>query len=214
MLVAARKQPGRMSLKRRMILKDRLALVILAAALGQPAVPCKAGALTTNPAKMVLAGATFAEARAGAGKRLRVAEMAAPRRASGLSPGAESGGPAINRTADFDRSDPRLAGITLRCGKDGAELVIIVVEPFPPRAQPKITLRAAEQEFYFAGSVIPTGAGVRLPVDGMKLATAPWLKSEEVAIRISEGDSSIEGVVPLAGLAGKVELFSVACARM
>jgi hypothetical protein len=47
---------------------------------------------------------------------------------------------AVLNTADFDRSDPRLAGLMLRCGAQGIETVLIVVEPFSPHALPRIIL--------------------------------------------------------------------------
>jgi hypothetical protein len=49
---------------------------------------------------------------------------------------------AVLHTADFERSDPRLAGLMLRCGRKGIEVIVVVVEPFPPQARPQITLRS------------------------------------------------------------------------
>lgn len=112
---------------------------------------------------------------------------------------------AITHTADLDRSDPRLAGLMLRCGEKSIETVIVVVEPFPPQAQPKITLRAAGQESYFVGSIIPTGAGVLLPVDGMRLATGSWRGSQELGVKITNGATVIDGVVTLSGLPAAIQ---------
>ncbi|WOJ89225.1 hypothetical protein RZS28_15675 [Methylocapsa polymorpha] len=120
---------------------------------------------------------------------------------------------AILHTAEFERSDPRLAGLMLRCGDHGVEVIIVVVEPFPPHARPKITLRVAGQESYFEGIVIPTGAGVRVPVDAWKLATGSQLGSKELGVKISDGESMIDGVVALAGLRPALESLSVDCAR-
>ncbi len=118
------------------------------------------------------------------------------------SPGAAAGtqSAAILHIADLERSDSRLAGLMLRCGDKSVEAIIIVIEPYPPHAHPKITLRAAGHESYFDGDIIPTGAGVRLPVDGAELAAGPWHGSEELGITISDGASTIDGVVGLAGL--------------
>lgn len=127
------------------------------------------------------------------------------------SPGGEFDATAFLRTADLDRSDPRLAGLMLRCGERGVEIVIVVVEPFPPRAQPKITLRVAKQQSYFVGSIIPAGAGIRLPVDGMKLANDSWLGSQEVEIKIADGDTAIEGIVPLSGLTAAIRALAATC---
>jgi hypothetical protein len=129
----------------------------------------------------------------------------------GSSAGPEAG--AILRIAVFERSDPRLAGLMLRCAEHGVEAIIIVIEPFPPHARPKITLRVAGQESYLEGDVIPTGAGVRLPVDGGKLATGPWRGSEELGIEISDGASTINGVVGLSGLTPALNALLADCTQ-
>jgi hypothetical protein len=118
------------------------------------------------------------------------------------TPGSHAGTDyaAIMHVADLDRSDPRLAGIMLRCSQQSLEIVIVVVEPFPPQARPRISLRVAGQESYFVGSVIPTGAGILLPVDGMRLATGPWRESTELGVKIIDGETAIEGIVTLSGL--------------
>ncbi|WP_026605694.1 hypothetical protein [Methylocapsa acidiphila] len=130
------------------------------------------------------------------------------------NPGASGGKEfaAILRVAALTRSDPRLAGLMLRCAEHGVEAIIIVVEPFPPHARPKITLRANEQESYLEGVVIPTGVGVRLPVDGAKLATGPWRNSEALEINIDDGAAPIHGVVELSGLTSAVASLIGECA--
>ncbi|MGH6794485.1 MAG: hypothetical protein ACREDD_11230 [Methylocella sp.] len=92
---------------------------------------------------------------------------------------------AILHTADFERSDPRLAGLMLRCGMQGIEAVVVMVEPFPPPARPQITLRVAGQESQFIGTIIPTGAGIRLPGDATSLLTGPWRTAREIEIKVA-----------------------------
>jgi hypothetical protein len=75
---------------------------------------------------------------------------------------AAKGEAAILHTADIERSDPHLAGLMLRCGREGVEAVVVVVEPFPPHARPQITLRTPGPESQFIGTIISTGAGIRL----------------------------------------------------
>ena len=112
---------------------------------------------------------------------------------------------AILRVADVLKSDPRLAGLMLRCSKQGVEPVIVVVEPFSPQARPKITLRADDQELYFEGRPLPTGAGLRVPADGLTLINGPWKGARELKIRISDGDAEMSGVVDLAGLTQAIQ---------
>lgn len=120
---------------------------------------------------------------------------------------------AILHTADFDRSDPRLAGLMLRCGSQGIETVIVVVEPFPPRAQPQIILRTPDQESRFIGTIIPTGAGVRLPSDATGLIIGPWHKAREVEIKVADGDAVINGVVALTGLSEALQSLNAECVQ-
>lgn len=112
---------------------------------------------------------------------------------------------AILRVADVLKSDPRLAGLMLRCSEQGVEPVIVVVEPFSPQARPKITLRADDQELYFDGKPLPTGAGLRVPADGLNLINGPWKGARELRIRISDGDAEMSGVVDLAGLTQAIQ---------
>jgi hypothetical protein len=126
---------------------------------------------------------------------------------------AEPGASAILHTADFERSDPRLAGLMLRCGREGIETIIVVVEPFPPHARPQITLRTSGQENRFVGTVIPTGAGIRLPSDATGLVTGAWHTARELEIKIAAGDVAIDGVVALSGLFVALESLNAECVQ-
>jgi hypothetical protein len=126
----------------------------------------------------------------------------------------EPGSVAILHTVDFERSNPRLAGLMLRCDRQGIETVIVVVEPYPPHARPQITLRTLGQEFRFIGTILPTGAGIRLPSDAMGLLTGTWHKASELEIKVTEGDAAaIDGVVALSGLSEALESLNVECVQ-
>ena len=126
---------------------------------------------------------------------------------------AEPSVSAILHTAEFERSDPRLAGLMLRCGRQGIETVIVVVEPFPPHARPQITLRTPGQEFRFVGTIIPTGAGIRLPSEATDLVTGSWRKARELEIKVTDGDAMIEGVVALTGLPEALQSLNAECVQ-
>ena len=126
---------------------------------------------------------------------------------------AEPGASAILHTADFERSDPRLAGLMLRCGREGIETIIVVVEPFPPHARPQITLRTSGQETRFVGTVIPSGAGIRLPSDATGLVTGAWHTTRELEIKVAAGDVAIDGVVALSGLSEALESLNAECVQ-
>lgn len=118
---------------------------------------------------------------------------------------------AILHTAEFGRSDPRLAGLMLRCGNQGIETVIVVVEPFPPHAQPQIILRTLGQESRFVGTIIPTGAGIRLPREATSLVMGPWHTARELGIKVADGDTTFEGAVALSGLPEALETLNAEC---
>jgi hypothetical protein len=125
----------------------------------------------------------------------------------------EPGEPAILHTADFERSDPRLAGLMLRCGKQGIEPIIVVIEPYPPHARPEITLRTPGQETRFAGTIIPTGAGIRLPSDATILLTSASHTAREAEIKVAEGDAVIAGIVALSGLSEALKSLKAECVQ-
>jgi hypothetical protein len=103
---------------------------------------------------------------------------------------AAKGEAAILHTADIERSDPRLAGLMLRCGREGVEAVVVVVEPFPPHARPQITLRTPGQESQFIGTIISTGAGIRLPGDATSLVTGPWRTPPDLEKKVAAGGAA------------------------
>jgi hypothetical protein len=119
----------------------------------------------------------------------------------GATTGAGKSDAAVLHTPELERSDPRLAGLMVRCdGTQGTETIIVVVEPFSPHAQPQVSLRTPEQTLEFAGSVIPTGAGIRLPLDAVKLAALGLGKARDVEIKVTADGAAINGAVALTGL--------------
>jgi|GEM_PF-1662413 len=130
-------------------------------------------------------------------------------RSAGTS--SEQGASAILHTADFERSDPRFAGLMLRCGREGIEAVIVVIEPFPPAARPEITLHALGKETKFTGTVIPTGAGIRLPRDATGLITGAWHAARDLDVKVIDGDKEFHGTVTLLGLTGALESLNADC---
>ncbi|WGJ15665.1 hypothetical protein QEV83_05220 [Methylocapsa sp. D3K7] len=126
-------------------------------------------------------------------------------------PNGEPGASAILHTIDFERSDPRLAGLMLQCGKQNIEIIIVVVEPFPPRARPQVTLRTSGQVFQFEGSIISTGAGILLPSDATVSLLGPWRSASELEIKVADRETVLDGVVPLSGLSTALDSLNAEC---
>lgn len=125
------------------------------------------------------------------------------------TPGPKPGTDVISmmRTADLLRSDPQFAGLSLHCGENGPEVLIITVEPFPPRSRPRVTIGEAQ----FEASVLPSGAALMLPPQAMTLATGSWQSQSSLAIKIEEGGSTIRGVVPIGGMSAALNTLSASC---
>lgn len=135
------------------------------------------------------------------------------RRLQGDAADAGKSRAAILHTMDFERSDPRLAGILLQCGPHGIETVIVVVEPFPPHSQPEVTLRTPEQAFQSAGRVIPAGAGIRLQWDPAHLMALARHEASELEVKVAAGGAAMSGVVALAGLPKALEWLNAECVQ-
>jgi hypothetical protein len=127
---------------------------------------------------------------------------------------------AMTHTADMIRSDVDLAGLMLLCedgsvqasaASDVAKVIIVVVTPFAPHANPNVTIRTADNEWQFEGSIVPPGAELLLPPAATALVRGPWLKAHELAIRISWQKRSFGGVIPIDGLAGALATLATNC---
>jgi hypothetical protein len=126
------------------------------------------------------------------------------------------GGPdavSVVQTPDPSRSDIDLAGLMLRCSDRGFNVLIVVVDPFPPHARPtaKLTTRAGSIEL--PTTVMPPGAAITLPREVTALVNGAWQVSPELAIEVrdSQNNRVVRGVVALQGLASAVALLTANC---
>jgi hypothetical protein len=101
----------------------------------------------------------------------------------------------------------------LRCGDKGFDVLIIVIDPFPPHARPtaKLTTRAGSIEL--PTTVMPPGAAISLPREVTALVNGTWQVSPEVEIEVRDGQNNrvVRGVVTLQGLASAVALLTANC---
>jgi hypothetical protein len=134
------------------------------------------------------------------------------------TPNPRGGGDAISisHTADITRSDLDLAGLMLRCHDPaahdpGAEVVLVVVTPFPPRAQPSVTIGADGKEWRFEASVVSPGAELLLPAEAADLAAGLWQSAHELVVKVSSPEQSFGGVIPIDGLAAALATLAANC---
>ena len=89
------------------------------------------------------------------------------------------------------RSDLDLAGMMLKCGEHGTEVVVVALAPFPPRARPEVTISALGKEWRFAVSIVPPGAELLLPAEASHLAAGPWQSAPELSVQGEVAENSL-----------------------
>ena len=128
------------------------------------------------------------------------------------TPGLEgSQSVSITRTADGLHSDPGLAGLSLHCGQNGPEMLIVVVLPFAPRSQPKVKIGGRENMVEYDASVLPSGAVLQLPKGAIALADGQWQQLADLVVEIKDRDTTIRGVVPVTGLGDALKTLKTYC---
>jgi hypothetical protein len=106
----------------------------------------------------------------------------------------------IMHTADTSRSDLDLAGLMIRCGETGAEVAMVLVRALSFGTRLQVALGTPGNETEFEATVAPPGTVVVLPRDATNLVSGPLQASDDLFIRIDDGQSTIRGVVKLTGL--------------
>jgi hypothetical protein len=126
-----------------------------------------------------------------------------------------AGGPesiSIAKTANIAASDPDIAGLMLRCGEGATtQVMVVLVEPLPLRAHPKVTVVAGATTTEFTASVVAPGASVLLPEKASALVEDAWQSVPELSISISENRRSIHGVISLADIGTAMRTLQSNC---
>ena len=117
----------------------------------------------------------------------------------------------VMHVANSARSDARLAGLSLQCGRDGIEIVLIVLDPLSRSARPNVALITGEKRTAFEASVIQGGAALLLPADATKLAAGDWQGATELSVEIATKPTEIRGAVPIGGLSTALGYLSQNC---
>ena len=129
------------------------------------------------------------------------------------TPRQDGGGDFISmmRTADTLRSDPDFAGLAIHCGQNGPELILVIIQPLPPRSHPQVTLGNPDSAIRVTASILPSGATLLLPEEATALAKGPWQSMADLPITVESGATKIHGVVRLDGLGAALQTLSVSC---
>jgi len=130
------------------------------------------------------------------------------------TPNPNGGADAISiiHPADTSRSDLDLAGLMIRCGETSAEVIIVILPAMPFSTRPHVAFGKSGTKTQFEATVAPPGTAVLLPRDATTLVNGPWQALDDLSIRIDFGQSTIRGVVKLAGLQAAFKELQSICA--
>lgn len=117
----------------------------------------------------------------------------------------------VMHVVDSARSDARLAGLSLQCGRDGIGVALIVLEPLPRSTRPTVVLTTGGKRAEFEASVIQGGATLLLPADASKLVSSDWQNATELSVQIATKPNAILGTVPISGLPTALTYLSQNC---
>ena len=127
-------------------------------------------------------------------------------------PGSGTEAVSVMHAADTAKSDINLAGLNLRCGREGIEVVLIVLQTLPRASHPRVALATGSNRAEFESSVAQGGEVLLLPQAATDLAAGDWQKAAELSIEIATESNSIRGIVPIGGLSAALRTLSQNCA--
>lgn len=129
------------------------------------------------------------------------------------TPNPHGGADAISimHTADTSRSDLDLAGLMIRCREGGSEAVIVLIRAFPLRARPHVVLGKPGSETQFEATIAAPGTAILLPGDATTLVNRAWQAQSDLSIQVDDGQTTIRGVVELAGLQAAFKVLLASC---
>jgi hypothetical protein len=117
----------------------------------------------------------------------------------------------VMHVVDTGKSDASLAGLSLQCGQDGIEVVLIVLEPLSRTTRPAAVLTAGNKRARFEASVVQTGEALLLPRAASVLAAGEWQSATELSVEIETKPTPIRGTVPISGLSTAIQQLSQNC---
>jgi hypothetical protein len=128
-----------------------------------------------------------------------------------------AGGPdtiSITKMTNTTPSEQNITGLMLRCAEGATtDVLVVLMEPLPPRTHPKVTVAAGATTTEFIGSVVTPGALVLLPEKASALIEHDWQSVPELAVSIVEAHHSLHGVIPLTDIAAAMRTLQSNCPK-
>lgn len=121
----------------------------------------------------------------------------------------------LAHTPEASRSDPNLAGLMLHCRSGHVEVLLVVLEPYPPQATVEATVRLGKKSpAKYRADVAPSGLVLRLPDEAATPILSSTDEAAELLVQLAGGTTPItNGLIKLAGLAQALKTLKGLCAR-
>jgi len=113
----------------------------------------------------------------------------------------------IMATAELAESDVDFAGLDVRCAEPDFEILVFLIPPLPPRAQPTVAINGKT----FQGSVVSPGTAILLPPTASLLAKEQWRSLPKLAIDVEADGTKTHGLVSLEGFDRALQSLTTAC---
>jgi len=128
-------------------------------------------------------------------------------------PGGRGEAVSVMHIADSAKSDLGLAGLSLRCSRNGGiETVLIMLDPMVGSSRPKVALSTGPDRKEFEATVASGGEALLLPPAASRLATDDWRSATEVSIEVTPNSKPVRGIVPIGGLQAALRALAPHCA--
>jgi hypothetical protein len=127
-------------------------------------------------------------------------------------PGGRGEAVSVMHTVDSAKSDLGLAGLSLRCGRNGGtEIVLVMLDPTNRSTPPKVALTTVSGRKEFETTVASGGEALLLPPAALSLAMGDWLTATEVSVEVMASPNPVRGVVPIGGLQAALHALAPHC---
>jgi hypothetical protein len=112
----------------------------------------------------------------------------------------------IMATGELADSDVDFAGLNLRCAEPDFEVLVFLIPPLPPHAQPAVAINGTT----FQGTVVSPGTAILLPKAASSLAKQ-WRSLPTLSIDVEAEGTKTHGVVSLEGFDKALQSLTTSC---
>ena len=113
----------------------------------------------------------------------------------------------IMRPGELSGSDSNFVGLMVRCAESDIEVLLVLIDPLPLRAHPRVSINGTK----FESSVAPPGSAVLLPGDVAVLARQRWSTLPSLSFEIDQAGSVTKGHVFLKDFDAALKALTAAC---